>query len=106
LKKLSALCFWQRPLKTFANFVYFISALYKRYYVAMVLLKLVAKGVSGCRTVVYVKGRLNPATMGSFKTSQRAHRLKDRVGVSNTKEDKAQKDKDNNDSARKKSKPD
>ena len=34
-----------------------------------------------------------------------SYRLKDRAGVSSTKEDKAQKDKDNNDSARKKSKP-
>jgi len=36
----------------------------------------------------------------------RSYRLKDRVGGGNTKEEKVQKDKDNNDSARKKSKPD
>ncbi len=36
----------------------------------------------------------------------RSYRLKDRAGNSDSKKDKAQKDKDNNDSARKKSKPD
>jgi len=36
----------------------------------------------------------------------RSYRLKDRAGESNTKEDKAKKDKDSNENARKKSKPD
>jgi hypothetical protein len=36
----------------------------------------------------------------------RSYRLKDRAGESNTKEDKAIKDKDSNDNTRKKSKPD
>ena len=36
----------------------------------------------------------------------RSYRLKDRAGAGNTKEEKVQKDKDNNDSAHKKSKPD